>query len=110
MMMFMSLYTIIDGIFVSRFVGSNALSSLNIVYPVINVVVATATMLATGGNAIISKTLGQGNTKLANEYLTFFVTVGVAVSIVLLILTQIFQTRLSLFLGANEVLLDDCKK
>lgn len=71
MMMFMSLYTIIDGIFVSRFVGSNALSSLNIVYPVINVVVATATMLATGGNAIISKTLGQGNTKLANEYLTF---------------------------------------
>ncbi len=71
MMMFMSLYTIIDGIFVSRFVGSNALSSLNIVYPVINVVVATATMLATGGNAIISKTLGQGNTNLANEYLTF---------------------------------------
>ena len=55
MMVFMSLYTIVDGIFVSRFLGSNALSSLNIVYPVINVAIAIATMLGTGGNAIISK-------------------------------------------------------
>lgn len=48
MMVFMSLYTIVDGIFISRFVGSNALSSLNIVYPMISVVIAIATMFATG--------------------------------------------------------------
>ena len=60
MMIFMSLYTIVDGIFISRFLGSNALSSLNIVFPVINVVIAIATMLGTGGNAIISKYLGEG--------------------------------------------------
>ena len=54
MMLFMSLYTIIDGIFISRFVGSNALSSLNIIYPVCGIAIAIATMLATGGNAIIS--------------------------------------------------------
>lgn len=60
MMMFMSLYTIIDGMFVSRFVGSNALSATNIVYPVVNIMIAIATMLATGGNAIISKYLGEG--------------------------------------------------
>ena len=46
MMIFMSLYTIVDGIFISRFIGSNALSSLNIVYPIINIVIAIATMLA----------------------------------------------------------------
>ena len=59
MMVFMSCYTIVDGIFVSRFVGSNALSAVNIVYPIEGIVVALATMLAPGGNAIISKHLGQ---------------------------------------------------
>ena len=48
MMVFMSLYTIVDGMFISRFVGSNALSSLNIVFPVINVAIAISTMLGTG--------------------------------------------------------------
>ena len=62
MMVFMSLYTIVDGIFVSRFLGSNALSSLNIVYPVINVAIAISTMLGTGGNAIVSKYLGERRT------------------------------------------------
>lgn len=63
MMMFMSLYTIIDGIFVSRFVGSNALSSINIVYPIINIVLAIGTMLGTGGNAIISRYMGKAKIK-----------------------------------------------
>ena len=63
MMMFMSLYTIIDGIFISRFVGSNALSSLNIVYPIINIVFAIGTMLGTGGNAIISRYMGKAKIK-----------------------------------------------
>ena len=49
MMIFMSMYTIIDGMFVSRFVGSNALSATNIVYPVVNIMIAIATMMATGG-------------------------------------------------------------
>ncbi len=73
MMMFMSLYTIIDGIFISRFVGSNALSSLNIVYPVINIVFAIGTMLGTGGNAIISRYMGEGKDKEARECMTQFV-------------------------------------
>ena len=68
MMVFMSCYTIVDGIFVSRFVGSNALSAVNIVYPIEGIVVALATMLATGGNAIISKHLGQGKPKEARIY------------------------------------------
>ena len=81
MMIFMSLYTIVDGIFISRFIGSNALSSLNIVFPVINIAIAISTMLATGGNAIISKYLGEGRRREASECLTMFVVVTVSASI-----------------------------
>ena len=110
MMIFMSLYTIVDGIFISRFIGSNALSSLNIVYPIINIVIAIATMLATGGNAIISKYLGQDRKKEANECLTQFIIIGLFVSIVILILTQFFLTPIAYFLGSNDVLLPNCKQ
>ncbi len=109
MMLFMSLYTIVDGIFISRFLGSNALSSLNIVFPVINVVIAIATMLGTGGNAIISKYLGEGRSRDARECLTQFTVIGLAVSLLLLVLTQIFLTPLCRILGSTDVLLADCR-
>ncbi len=63
MMVLMALYGIIDGIFISRIVGSNALSATNIVWPVINIIYAIGTMLATGGNAVISKYLGERKEK-----------------------------------------------
>lgn len=109
MMIFMSLYTIVDGIFISRFLGSNALSSLNIVFPVINVVIAIATMLGTGGNAIISKYLGEGRDRDARECLTQFTVIGLAISLLLLVLTQIFLTPLCRALGSTDVLLADCR-
>ena len=109
MMIFMSLYTIVDGIFISRFLGSNALSSLNIVFPVINVVIAIATMLGTGGNAIISKYLGEVRGRDARECLTQFTVIGLAVSLLLLVLTQIFLTPLCRVLGSTDVLLADCR-
>lgn len=108
MMMLMSLYTIVDGIFVSRLVGSNALSSLNIVYPVINIVVAIGTMFATGGNAIISRYLGEKRIKDARNCLSEFVCIGFIFSLVAMILTQFFLTPISYFLGSNEILLQDC--
>lgn len=109
MMIFMSLYTIVDGIFISRFLGSNALSSLNIVFPVINVVIAIATMLGTGGNAIISKYLGEGRDRDARECLTQFTVIGLVISLLLLVLTQIFLTPLCRALGSTDVLLADCR-
>lgn len=59
MMVFMGLYTIMDTIFVARFVDTNALSSINIVCPVINIIVGLGTMLATGGSAIVAKKNGE---------------------------------------------------
>lgn len=109
MMVFMSLYTIVDGVFISRFLGSNALSSANIVYPVINVAIALSTMLGTGGSAIISKYLGEGKNERAKEALTQFVVLALIFSLVLLILSELFLTPISRFLGASDVLLADCR-
>lgn len=108
MMMFMSLYTIVDGIFVSRFVGSNALSSINIVFPAINIAIAVATMLATGGNAIISRYLGENRPEKANACLTQFVCVTIGLSLLFLACILAFTTPLSRFLGASDILLSDC--
>lgn len=62
MMLFMSLYTIVDGIFISRFIGTTALSGLNIAYPFISFIHALAIMFAAGGSAIIAKN-GRGKMK-----------------------------------------------
>ena len=59
-MVFLSLYTIVDGVFISRYVGANALSATNIVYPVINLVLGTSIMMATGGSAIVAMLLEIG--------------------------------------------------
>ena len=61
-MVFVSMYSIVDGIVVSNFVGSLGLSAINIVYPVLNVCMALAFMLSAGSNAIIGKKLGEGKT------------------------------------------------
>ena len=71
MMVFMSLYTIVDGIFVSRLVGSNALSAVNIVYPVINLMFACGIMLSTGGSAIVARQIGEKKESEARENFSF---------------------------------------
>ena len=98
-----------DGIFVSRFLGSNALSSVNIVYPVVSVAIALSTMLGTGGSAIISRYLGEGKKKRAREALTQFVVLAFLMSIVLLVCSELFLTPISRFLGASDILLADCR-
>lgn len=77
MMVLMSCYTITDGIFISRFLGDNALSAVNIVYPVINIVLAIGVMLATGGSAIIAKKMGEGKTQEAREDFSFLIVIGI---------------------------------
>ena len=109
MMIFMSMYTIIDGMFVSRFVGSNALSATNIVYPVVNIMIAIATMMATGGNAIISKYLGEGKKEKAKERLTMFVVITLIVSGIIMLVTLSFLNRICYMLGATDELLMYCR-
>ena len=70
MSVFMSFYTMVDGLFVSNLIGTNALSSINLVYPIIALVTAISTMLATGGSAAIMKKMGEGKNDEAMQDLS----------------------------------------
>ena len=107
MMVFMSLYTIVDGIFISRFVGSNALSATNIVYPVINLLIACGVMLSTGGSALVAKKLGEGKEKEAREDFTVLLLTGIIAGVILMIAGLFFLKPLVRMLGATDALLAD---
>ncbi len=104
MMLFYGLYTIVDTMFVSRFVNTNALSSINIVTPVINIVVGLGTMLATGGSAIVARKLGDGGDVEARQDLTLIVLVGVAIGLVIAAIGLLFLEPIIYGLGASELL------
>ena len=105
MMVFMSLYTIVDGAFVSRFVGSNALSAINIIYPVQALLMALGVMLATGGNAVIARRLGEGRQKDARDVFAFLTLAGVVICCIVAGLCLIWLRPLCRLLGANDVLM-----
>ena len=105
MMLFMSLYTIVDGIFVSRMIGTTALSATNIVYPVVNVVIAVAVMLGTGGSAVIARQLGEGRTEEAKRNFSWIVLIGVAAGFAVAVLGTLFLDPLCRMLGATPELL-----
>lgn len=83
MTVFMSFYTMVDGLFVSNLIGTNALSAINLTAPVIQVVTAVSTMLATGGSAVIMKKMGEQKVSEAREDFTFLILVNAAVGFVM---------------------------
>ena len=108
MMIFMSLYTIVDGIFVCRFVGSSALSAVNIVYPLVSVVIGLGVMLATGGSAVVARKLGEGDEETACRDLTLLVLTGAALGTLFSLLGLAFSAPMSRLLGASDALLSYC--
>lgn len=86
MMVFLSMYTAVDGAFVSNYVGEDALSAINIVFPFINIFIGLATMFATGGNAIIARKMGAGDVKGARAFFTLLYIVGFAIGIIVAVI------------------------
>ena len=83
MTVFMSFYTMVDGFFVSNLIGTNALSAINLTAPVIQLVTAVSTMLATWGSAAVMKKMGEQKAKEAKEDFTFLILVNVIVGVVM---------------------------
>lgn len=108
MMLFISIYGVVDGLFVANFVGSNSLSSINIVLPMFIVVGAFGFMLGTGGGAEVSRTLGEGQREKANQYFTMIIITIIAAGIILSILCIAFIEPICCFLGASDLLIKDC--
>jgi len=109
MMILMGLYTVVDTIFVAQFVNTDALSSINIVCPVINVTVGIGTMIATGGNAVISRQMGAGENQEAKENFTLIMIFGAATGFLILLIGIAFMDRLIYALGASNTLFPYCK-
>lgn len=110
MMVCMSMYTIVDGIFISRFASSDALSATNIVYPVCGLLLAISIMLATGGSALVARKLGEGKKQEAREDFSMIIMAGLVTSLILIIVTVPFAEPLSYLLGSNDAILSYCKK
>ena len=108
MMVFMSLYTIVDGIFISRLVGTDALSATNIVYPAISLLIAVGVMLATGGSAIIAKKMGEKKEQEAREDFSFIVLTGFIIGLIFMVVGNIFIDPIVRFLGSTDALMDYC--
>lgn len=108
MMGFMSLYTIVDGIFISRLVGTDALSATNIVYPAISLLIAVGVMLATGGSAIIAKKMGEQKEQEAREDFSFIVLTGFIIGLIFMVVGNIFIDPIVRLLGSTDALMDYC--
>lgn len=110
MMTFMGLYTVVDTIFVARFVDTNALSALNIVCPVVNLIVGFGTMLATGGSAIVARKMGAGEQQKAAQDFTLIISAGVFLGVLIAVVGTVFIDRIVWGLGASGILFPYCKE
>lgn len=107
MMVFMSLYVMIDGFFVSNWCGATALAAVNFAYPIPAILGSLGFMLGTGGNAIVASTLGAGDRKLANERFSMLVFAALAGGIAFAILGTATLRPLLVALGASGQMLED---
>ena len=110
MMIFMGLYTVVDTIFVARFVDTNALSALNIVCPVINLIVGLGTMLATGGSATTARKMGAGEHTRAAQDFSLIISAGILLGVLIAVLGTVFIDRIVWGLGASSILFPYCKE
>lgn len=99
MTVFMSFYTMVDGLFVSNLIGTDALSAINLTAPIIQLVTAISTMLATGGSAVIMKKMGEQKGNEAKEDFTFLILINVVVGIIMCIFGYLAMQHI--FAGMN---------
>ena len=108
MMVFTSIYGVVDGLFVSHFVGKTAFASVNLVMPFVMILGGMGFMIGTGGTALVSKILGEGDPDTANRTFSMMVLFTLALGIVLSAAGIVFMRPVSRFLGATDAMMDDC--
>ncbi|MDE7433098.1 MAG: MATE family efflux transporter, partial [Lachnospiraceae bacterium] len=108
MMICTSLYSIVDGFFVSNYVGKTPFAAVNLIMPVCMGLGTIGMMIGTGGSAIVSQALGEGKKKEANEYFSMLVYFSIVLSIALSAIGFIFARPIAHLLGAKGELLNNC--
>lgn len=108
MMVFTSIYGVVDGLFVSNFVGKTAFAAINLIMPVSMIFGGVGFMLGTGGSALVAKTLGEQKSENANRYFTMMIWVTVLAGAVLSIVGMAVMRPVAIGLGADEGMLPNC--
>lgn len=108
MMIFTSIYGVVDGIFVSNFVGKTPFAAVNLIMPFLMVFGALGFMIGTGGSALVAVTLGEGKKERANELFSMLIYVTAAAGIVMTVAGLLLLRTVAGFLGASGEMLENC--
>lgn len=108
MMIFTSIYSVVDGYFVSNYVGKTPFAAVNFIMPFLMILGAVGFMFGTGGSALIAKTMGEGNDDKAKRLFSLFVYVSAVLGIIIAVLGIFFLRPVAAFLGAEGTMLEDC--
>ena len=108
MMIFTSIYGVVDGFFVSNFVGKIPFAAVNFIMPYLMVLGGLGFMFGTGGSALVSKTLGERNPQKANQIFSLLIYISLALGIVISVVGILILRPVASALGAQGQLLDDC--
>ncbi len=108
MMIFTSIYSVVDGLFVSNFVGKIPFAAVNLILPFVFILGSVGFMFGTGGSALVAKTLGEGDKERANQYFSLLILVSLISGIVFAALGFIFITPIAKLLGAEGEMLKYC--
>lgn len=108
MMIFISIYSVVDGVFVSNFVGKTPFTAINLIMPVYMLLGAIGFMVGTGGSALVSKLLGEGKTEKANSVFSLLIYASLIFGAAISLIVFIFIEPISRLLGAEGEMLDCC--
>ena len=108
MMMFTSVYGVVDGLFVSNFVGKTPFAAINLVMPFIMVLGGVGFMVGTGGSALVGKTLGEGDRERADRYFTMMVWLTVLLGVLTSVVGIVLMPQISVWLRATPEMLPYC--
>ena len=108
MMIFTSIYGVVDGFFISNFAGKTPFAAVNLIYPFLMILSTVGFMFGTGGSALVAKTFGEGEPQKANRLFSLFVYFSFALGLIFAVLGFVFIRPISALLGAEGQLLQDC--
>lgn len=108
MMIFTSIYGVVDGIFVSNCVGSDAFAAVNLIMPAIMILGTIGFMMGTGGSALVSKTIGEGDKDKANRYFSMLIYLLAIIGFIFTVFGVIIVEPMAKLLDADENMLQDC--
>ena len=107
MMIFMSVYGVVDGFFVSNYAGKTPFAAINLIYPLLSIFSTVGFIFGTGGSALVAKTFGEGDREKGNRYFSLFVYVCLVLGAIFAVVGILFVPYAATALGATGAMRDD---